>query len=359
MRLGKRRLSIVAALLVVAAVAAGVATATTKATDSNSYVVHNLTSDMPGVADHTDPNLVNAWGLDALPLGPWWVADNGTNLSTVYTADGTPQSLVVTVKNAPTGLVANPGSNFMITKNGQTGRAYFLFSTEKGKILGWNPVVTGSTSVVAVDMSGAGAIFKGLAISTDTGNGRLYATDFHNGVVDVWDGDFSQIVDPNAFVDPNLPRHFAPFGIQTIGDSVFVTYAKQDALKQDEVAGPHLGLVDEYDTSGTLLARVATGGPLNAPWGLAAAPSDFARFSNDLLVGNFGDGRINGYTPVTGGFQRHGTLRAPDGSPIVIDGLWALQFGKGANPNGPTNTLFFTAGPQDETHGLFGSIVAG
>jgi len=356
MRLLQRRFALVAALVVAAAVGAGVAMATTTATDSNAYVVHNLTSDVPGLADHTDPNLVNAWGLDALSLGPWWVADNGTDVSTLYVADGTPQSLVVTVHNAPTGLVGNPTASFVITKNGHSGPAVFLFSTETGKILGWNSGVSGSGSVVAVNRSGAGAIYKGLAISTSAG--RLYATDFHNGAVDVWDGNFNQINDPNAFVDPNLPRRYAPFGIQTIGSSVFVTYAKQDAAKVDEVAGPHLGVVDEYDTSGNLITRVATGGPLNAPWGLALAPSDFGRFSNDLLVGNFGDGKINGYTPQSGTYNKHGGLKAPGGALIAIDGLWALEFGKGGNPNGPKNTLFFTAGPEDETHGLFGSIVA-
>jgi uncharacterized protein (TIGR03118 family) len=264
------------------------------------------------------------------------------------------------VHNAPPGLVANPSASFVITKNGKSGPATFLFSTETGKILGWNSGVSGTGSVVAVDMSGSGAIFKGLAIAAGVGNGRLYASDFHNGVVDVWDGTFTQIVDPNAFVDPNLPRHYAPFGIQTIGDSVFVTYAKQDAAKVDEIAGPHLGVVDEYDTSGNLITRVATGGPLNAPWGLALGSDKFGRFSGDLLVGNFGDGTIHGYTPQAGTpYLKHGTLRNPDSTAIVIDGLWALEFGKGnSNLNGDKNTLFFTAGPQDETHGLFGSIVA-
>jgi uncharacterized protein (TIGR03118 family) len=359
MTLRHRRLSLVAVLLVAAAVAAGVATATTTATDSNAYVVHNLTSDVSGTADHTDPNLVNAWGLDAQQFGPWWVADNGTDLSTLYIANGTPQSLVVTVTGGPTGLVANPGTNFVISKNGHSGPSTFIFSNEAGKILGWNSGVTGTGTKVAVDMSAAGAIFRGLAIIPNVGNGRLYAADFPNAVVDVWDGNFTQIVNPGAFVDPNLPQRYAPFGIQAINGHVFVAYAKQDATKQDEIAGPHLGFVDEYDADGVFVARVASHGALNAPWGLAGAPDDFGRFSNDILVGNFGDGKIHAYTRQTdGSYVRHGTLSAPDRSPIVIDGLWALEFGKGSGLNGPTNTLFFTAGPQEETHGLFGSIVA-
>jgi uncharacterized protein (TIGR03118 family) len=360
MKLRRRgRYSFAAAVLVAAAVAAGIASARTTATGANSYVVHNLTSDVPGVADHTDPNLVNAWGLDALPVSPWWVSDNGTNLSTLYNATGTPQSLVVSVPNAPTGLVAYGGSNFIVTDGTHSGPALFMFSTEEGKILGWNPNVSTTVAQVAVNLSRKNAVFKGLAIAPDVGTGRLYATDFHNNVVDVWNGNFHRIVNQGAFVDPNLPAKYGPFGIQTIGDRVFVTYAKHEPTGDDEAHGPGLGFVDEYDTSGTLLQRVASHGVLNAPWGLAMAPSDFGRFSGDLLVGNFGNGWINGFTPQPDGtFTRHGPLKGPGGYPIAIDGLWALEFGKGSSANGPTNTLFFTAGPQEETHGLFGSIVA-
>src|SRR4051812_24222306 len=355
---GKGRYALVGAVVAAAAVAAGMASARTATTDANKYVVHNLVSDVPGLADHTDPNLVNAWGLDAFSVGPWWVADNGTNLSTLYTADGTVQGLVVSVPGAPTGEVANASQSFVIKKGSKSGPAQFLFDGEDGTIRGWNSSVTGTTTVVAVDKSGEGAIFKGLAISTSAG--RLYATDFHNNKVDVFDGTFTQVNNAGQFTDPALPKRFAPFGIQVIGTKVFVSYAKQDKLKEDEIAGPHLGYVDEYDTAGTLITRVATRGALNAPWGLAMAPDKFGRFSNDLLVGNFGDGWINAYTPQQDGtFKHHGALKGADGYALAIDGLWALEFGKGAGPNGPKTTLFFTAGPQDESHGLFGSIVAG
>jgi uncharacterized protein (TIGR03118 family) len=342
-----QRLFIAAALL---AVAAAVLAAATPAAERNAYVLHNLVSDGSAPADHTDPNLVNAWGLTSLPGSPWWVADNGTDVSTLYGADGTPRPLVVSVPNAPTGAVSNTGSSFVVG----SGPALFLFATEEGKILGWNMSV-GTTAQVVVDESGDDAIFKGLAIAGD----RLYATDFHNGKVDVFDGSFGEVDVPGAFVDPTSPAGFAPFGIQNVGGNIFVTYAKQDADREDDVAGQGLGFVDEFDTSGALIARVAQHGQLNSPWGLAMAPADFGRFGGDLLVGNFGDGQITAFElGPNGGFEPRGQLRSADGGVLTIDGLWALQFGKGAANNGPTDTLFFTAGPDDETHGLFGTIRA-
>jgi uncharacterized protein (TIGR03118 family) len=324
----------------------------------NLYTVHNLVSDQVGVADHFDANLNNAWGLAALATSPWWVADNGTDVSTLYAADGTPfppaSPLVVSVPNAPTGLVANTGSGFILG----TAPARFIFSTEEGKILAWN----GGTQAQVVRDRGVGAIYKGLAIAA----GRLYATDFHNDAVDVFDNTFTYQQLPGAFVDPGIPAGFAPFGIQEIGGDIFVTYAKQDdpADAEDDVQGQGLGFVDKFDTDGVFLQRVVTRGQLNAPWGLALAPntpsSDFGRFSGDLLVGNFGDGEINAYARQSdGSYERVGELKSGNSEPIRIDGLWALQFGHGATNNGPTNTLFFTAGPEDESHGLFGSITKG
>jgi uncharacterized protein (TIGR03118 family) len=201
-----------------------------------------------------------------------------------------------------------------------------------------------------------GAIYTGLAIANGD---RLYAADFHNNKIDVFDGDFMPVTSPGAFADPNLPAGFAPFDVQNVGGRILVSYAKQDAAREDEVAGQGLGFVDAFDTSGAFLGRVATRGQLNAPWGMAQAPAGFGRFAGDLLVGNFGDGEINAYEPQSdGSFERVGLLKSADGKPIVIDGLWALQFGHGAANNGPTDTLFFTAGPDDESHGLFGSITA-
>jgi uncharacterized protein (TIGR03118 family) len=345
-----QRALIVAALL---AVAAAVLAAASPAAEQNAYVQHNLVSDGSIPADHVDGNLVNAWGLTSLPGSPWWVADNGTDVSTLYAADGTPRPLVVSVPNAPTGAVSNTGPDFVVG----SGPALFLFATEEGKILGWNPSV-GTTAQVVADKSGEDAIFKGLAIAGD----RLYATDFHTAKVDVFDGSFGDVNVPGAFVDPAIPAGFAPFGIQSIGGSIFVTYAKQDADAEDDVAGQGLGFVDEFDTSGALLGRVAMHGQLNSPWGLALAPASFGRFGGDLLVGNFGDGQITAFERESDGtFAPRGQLRSASGGVLTIDGLWALQFGKGALANnGPTDTLFFTAGPDDETHGLFGTIrVAG
>jgi uncharacterized protein (TIGR03118 family) len=329
------------------------------AAPKNTYVPHNLVSDQAGRADHVDPNLTNAWGLAARAGSPWWVADNGTDKATVYTADGAAFApsrppLVVGVPNAPTGEVANDGSSFALTGGGASGPALFLFATEEGKILGWNQSAAGQ-AVVAADRSSDHAIYKGLAMSGD----RLYATDFHNGRVDVFDGAFNLVDTPGAFVDPKLPHGFAPFGIQELGGRIFVTYAKQDSAREDDVHGRGLGFVDEFDAAGKLLARVARHGRLNAPWGIARAPSGFGRFSGDLLIGNFGDGTINAYREHGSTFTPAGELRTGHGKPLVIDGLWGLQFGHGTANNGPANTLFFTAGPADEQHGLFGTISAG
>jgi uncharacterized protein (TIGR03118 family) len=320
------------------------------AAERNSYKVTPLVSDQAGVVAHTDPNLVNAWGLTASATSPWWVSDNGTDLSTLYRGDGTPQALVVHVAGAPTGTVFNGTGSFALPTG---GRALFLFDSEDGKIRAWNGA-QGTTAIVVKDRSTEGAIYKGLAIA-DTGSGpRLYAADFHNARVDVFDGSFGLV--PGGFVDPGLPAGYAPFNVQAIGDRVFVAYAKQDEDAEDEVAGQGTGFVDAYDLAGKLLERVAQHGQLNAPWGLALAPDGFGRFAGDLLVGNFGDGQINAYEELANGhFEHRGELRGSDGKRLAIDGLWALRFGNGGNA-GPTGTLFFTAGPDEESHGLFGSI---
>jgi uncharacterized protein (TIGR03118 family) len=336
----------VALLVAALAVLAGTAYAA-----ASSYRETNLVSDQSGVAVHVDSDLVNAWGLTSLPTSPWWVSDNGKNVSTLYRADGSKVALTVQVPNAPTGDVSNTSTNF----NG----ARFLFATEEGKILWWNPAVSLTQAQLGVDHSGLGAVYKGLAISSS--NDLLYATDFHNDRVDVFDGNFAPVNVPGAFVDSGIPAGYAPFGIQNIGGTIFVTYAKQDADAHDDVAGQGHGFVDRFSTSGAFLGRVATHGQLNSPWGLAMAPSDFGRFSNDLLVGNFGDGQISAFEPQSdGSWELVGQLRTTDNKVLTIDGLWALQFGKGdLTNNGPTNKLFFTAGPDDESHGLFGTITAG
>ena len=338
------------------------ASASTAGGNENRYKLTRLVSDKPGVAEHLDPNLVNAWGLVAGPATPWWVANNGSNTSTLFDGAGTQIPLVVRVAGAPTGAVFNGGSGFVVTHRGASGPSVFMFANENGKIRGWNPNVPlpapSTKAFKVVDRSGADAIFKGLAIATTAGGDRLYATDFHNGQVDVWDQNFAPVNVPGAFQDPNLPAGYGPFGIQAIGGNIFVTYAKQDADAEDDVQGPGLGFVDMYSASGTLLERVASQGRLDAPWGLAWAPDGFGEFGGDLLIGNFGDGRINAFKQESDGdFEFDDTLDRRDGTPMSIDGLWALQFGTGGVA-GPTDQLFFTAGPNDERHGLFGRIEA-
>ena len=325
-----------------------VAVSPLRAAERNSFTMVPLVSDQPGVAPNTDPNLVNAWGLTSGPTTPWWVADNGTDKSTLYNGAGVPQALVVNVHNAPTGTVFNSTTGFALPTGGV---ARFLFDTEEGNVLGWNPA-QGTDSVVVADLND-GAIYKGLAIANTAAGPRLYAADFHNAKVDVFDGSFNPV--PGGFVDPALPSGYAPFGIQTIGDRVFVTYGQQDAEASDEVAGQGKGFVDAYDTAGNLLGRVAQHGQLNAPWGLAIAPDSFGRFAGDLLVGNIGDGQINAYAEHNGHFTHAGELRDASGKSLTIDGLWALEVAQGGN-NGTPGTLYFTAGPDDETHGLFGQI---
>ncbi len=329
-----------------------------------TYTVTNLVSDGTIPAAHTDAHLVNAWGLTATGSSPWWVANNGTGTSTLYDGDGVPQfgptPLVVDVPNAPTGAVANTTSDFLVFIGGP--KAVFIFATEDGTIRGWNPNVplpappTSTQTETLVDKSGAGSVYKGLAIGSVGTSNFLYATDFVNGHIDVFDKTFNPVLDM-PFIDPGLPAGYGPFGIQNIGGHLFVTYAKQSG-GHDEVAGQSLGFVDEFATDGTFITRVATRGQLNAPWGLAMAPSNFGRFNGDLLVGNFGDGTINAYAPqADGSFAHRGQLRTADHKPVTIDGLWGLGFGNGSG-SGATNALYFTAGPNEESHGLFGRIQA-
>jgi uncharacterized protein (TIGR03118 family) len=323
-----------------------------------TYKVTRLVSDVPGTAAVTDPNLVNAWGLTRSPTSPWWVADNGTNKSTLYNSAGAIVPLVVSVAGGPTGDVfAGIANNFLVATDASStlAQASFIFASEDGKIRAWRG---GGTALITAQ-GGPGAIYKGLAIAEPTpGQPLLYAADFHNARVDVFDGAWQNVTPAGSFSDPMLPADYAPFGIQTIGQRVFVSYAKQDADAEDELAGQGRGFVDAYDFGGHLLARVAQHGQLDAPWGLALAPATFDRFAGDLLVGNFGNGEINAYQETASGFEHRGTLRSSDGGKLVIDGLWALEFGN-AGANGSPDTLFFTAGPDDESHGLFGKITTG
>jgi uncharacterized protein (TIGR03118 family) len=345
---------------VVASVAMALLMASPVAAAGGSYKVHKLVSDQPGHAAATDPNLVNGWGLVAGPSTPWWVANNHSDTSTLYDGSGGVIPLVVGVDGGPTGTVFNGTSDFVVRHAGDSGPSLFLFASEDGKIRGWNPAVpagTAPSTKAFVVASHAGASYKGLAIAWLGGNPYLYATDFHNGRVDVFNGSGERQRWAGAFNDPDIPSGFAPFGIQAANGMIIVTYAKQDADAADEVAGKHLGYVDAYATDGTWIARVASEGALNAPWGVAWAPDDFGQFSGDLLIGNFGNGRINAYRLTSGGWVWDGSLHKANGSALKIDGLWGMQFGNGAAA-GPTNTLYFAAGPNDEEHGLFGSVTA-
>jgi uncharacterized protein (TIGR03118 family) len=335
---------------------------------ATSYEVTALVADTAGAARSVDANLVNGWGLVASPTSPWWLADNGTGRSTLYDGTGTPQALVVDVPGAggpaaPTGIVFNGGAAFLLHNGTTTAAARFLFASEDGTLSGW----AGSTGAhVVVDSSAAGAVYKGLAIAATAAGDRLFATDFHNGRVDVFDGTFAPVAGP-AFVDRRLPRGYAPFGIRTLGGVVYVTYARQDAARHDEVDGRGRGFVSAFDTSGKLLGRIASRGHLDAPWGLALAPANFGSAAGQLIVGNFGDGRLIAYPPFSTSTprgeedEREGSggrlLRGASG-PLSIDGLWGLSFGNGARA-GPADRLYFAAGPGGEQHGLFGYIAAG
>ena len=339
-----------AALSALALAVAGPADAHGGGKAANVYKKRNLVSDIDGVARITDPNLVNPWGLAFGPATPAWVADNGTDVSTLYSG-GVRKSIPVTLPlvvgipgGAPTGVVFNATPGFKV--NG--GAARFIFDSEAGTITAWN---AGTQAVT--EATTPGAIYKGLAIASKGSTTMLYAANFHAGKIDVFNDSFAPVTVPGGFVDPNLPAGFAPFNIQEIAGRLVVAYAQQDADAEDEVAGAGLGYVDVFDTSGHLLRRLVSQGALNAPWGLAIAPRHFGPFSGDLLVGNFGDGAINAYDPRTGAFR--GTLENKDGNPIKVNGLWALRFGNGVI--GTPQTLLFTAGIGDEDHGLFGEIV--
>ena len=346
-----------AAATVIAAAAAGSAQGRQAAA---VYTVHPLVSDSSATSAPTnDASLVNAWGLSDGPTTPWWSADNGTNTSTLYSGTGAKIPLSVSVPGAPTGTVFNgSATDFPVSQGGKSGVAKFLFATEGGTILGWTPAVNAATAVVGVDRSSAGAVYKGLA----TANDRLYATDFHNGRIDVFDASFNPVTTSGGFKDPKIAKGFAPFGIQAIGGNIVVTYAKQDAAKHDDVPVPGQAYVDEFTPDGQLVGHVVNSGkknaPLNAPWGLALAPAGFGSFGGDLLVGNFGNGRISAYAQRGSAWVYKGQLRGGDGSLVSIDGLWAIAFGNGAAA-GPTDTLYFLSGPSGEQHGLYGSITAG
>jgi uncharacterized protein (TIGR03118 family) len=328
--------------------AAAILTATSGRADTYSWT--NFQSDIAGVAQHVDPNLVNPWGMavSSSTNGTIWVSDNGTGVSTLYRQNGTANPLIVEIPTAkknkgtgnPTGVVRNTTSFFQVTKNGTSAPAFFIFVSEDGSISGWNPTLDGTHAIIAVDNGKNHAVYKSATLGMANGNNFLYVSNFHTGQVETYDGNFHQVT-PNGFVDPNLPAGYAPFGVRNFNGEIFVTYALQDQKKHDDVPCPGCGLVNVFDTSGNFLRRlISTGGNLNAPWGLALVEG------SNLWVGNFGDGLINNYDPVSGDFIE--TLRRLDGTPLQFDGLWDLL------PQ--ASGVFFTAGIADEGHGLFGLI---
>ena len=324
---------------------------------STMFVETDLVSNVLGLAAQFDPNLVNPWGLAYSATSPFWVADNGTGVSTLYDGVGVPQGLVVTVPppgggqppSKPTGIVFNGGAGFEVEP---AKAARFIFATEDGTISGWNPAANPTQAILKVDNSASGAIYKGLAI--DGAQQNIYAANFHAGTIEAYSSSgFAPAALPGNFTDPALPAGFAPFNVQSLNGTLYVTYAKQDGAQEDDEAGPGNGYVNRFDLDGNFLGRLISQGPLNSPWGLAIAPSSFGTFAGDLLVGNFGDGRINAFDPITGVFS--GSLEVSGGNPIEIPGLRALMPGNGGN-GGLTGNIYFTAGINGEQDGLFGQL---
>jgi uncharacterized protein (TIGR03118 family) len=310
------------------------------------YKVTRLVSNQAGKALHQDPSLVNAWGIAYSPTGPFWIANEGAGLSTVYNGAGIKQSTVVAVPSAtgqgpgsPTGVVYNNTTDFVVTQNGLSGAAVFLFDTLDGTISGWAPTVNATAAIVVA--SQPGAFYTGLAIGQSNGDNFLYAADNANNRVDVYDRNFKLV---NSFTDTKRPAGSNPYNVQNIGGDLYVTFT-------NSTGG---GVVDMFDTGGRFKKTFATGGTLKSPWGIAKSPSNFGIAGNAILVGNLADGRINIYSSGNGRFQ--GQLKDASGKLISINELWGLTFGGGNVNKGKTNQLFFTSGPNDYVNGFFGAI---
>jgi uncharacterized protein (TIGR03118 family) len=316
-------------------------------------VINEVADQASAGATTTDPMLVNSWGIaQGAPGAPLWVANNGTGTSTLYsTTNWSKVPLNVTIpgaggtQGAPTGttFTSNTGNTFQVSQNGVSGHSLFLFDGEDGTISGWAPGVNVNSAVIAVDQSGQGAVFKGLTVSPSAGNPTLFAANFGNSDVEMFNGKFQQI---GSFTDPSLPAGYAPFNVQVLNGKVYVAFA-QHGEGIDEAHGAGLGFIDVFNLQGQKLQTLVANGRLNAPWGMTIAPPSMGRFAGDLLVGNFGDGKINAYNPVLGTYM--GTLSTALGAPITIDGLWALQ-------QSSDGTIIFSSGPDDENHGLVGVI---
>ena len=348
----------------------GLCSVATTLTAQQHYKQTNLVSDIDGLAAVHDPNLVNPWGMSRSSGSPWWVSDNGPGLATLYNGAGAIVPLVVTIPTGdasvsstgtPTGQVFNGTTDFQLAANTP---ARFIFVTEDGTVSSW---AGGPSATIKVNTHSK-SVFKGVALASSmTKSGGtanfLYVADFRKARVAVYDTNFNPVhMGEDAFQDEELPDGFAPFNVQNIGGNLYVAFAQQDSQKHDEVDGPGLGYVDVFSTSGRLLHRLQHGNWFSGPWGMTQAPSDFGAYSHNVLVGQFGSGQILAFDPVTGKFK--GTLNDASNNPITIDGLWDIAFGSGAlsatggPTSGPSNTLFFTAGINDEADGLFGTITA-
>jgi uncharacterized protein (TIGR03118 family) len=346
------------------AISAGLALALWAAPAGALYSETDLISDGFVPALTVDTAFVNPWGIVYPPGGPFWINENGSGNSALFNSTGQPfpiaNPLVVTVPppsgsppgttSNPTGIVFNGSTTDFLITPGNAAR--FMFATENGTIAGWNPTVNPTQAVTVINNSATGAVYKGATVLSNGTTNLLYAANFAQGRVEVFNSSFSPV---RSFTGANLPPGFAPFNVQALNGHLFVTYALLGPSGRDDMAGPGNGFVDEFDANGTFLRRVTSGGTLNSPWGLAFAPATFGEFANDLIVGNFGDGRLNAFDPATGQFR--GQLLDSNGNPIAIDGLWGLIVGNGGNGGDP-NFIYFAAGIDEEQHGLFGSVRA-
>ncbi|TCC53255.1 TIGR03118 family protein [Kribbella capetownensis] len=323
----------------------------------------NLVSDQAGKAALQDDDLVNPWGLSLGATTPVWASNNGTSSSTLYSSapgstTATKMSAVRVTMPVPTGQVNNPGTGFVLSNGTVSAPARFIFATETGQIAAWGPPVSPLIGAAEIKATTPGAVYKGLAIATARAGDQLYAANFSQRRIDVFDSSFMPVKKPWwAFRDSHLPKGFSPFNVQTLNGHIFVAYAKLDPKTNDEIAGRGLGFVDEYTVEGKFVSRVGSRGTLNAPWGMAFAPSAWGQPAGTLLVGNFGDGRINIFRPKSHGrYDFAGQVKNARGKTLVIDGLWALL--QGTATTGGTDSLWFSAGPDDESHGLLGVLRA-
>jgi|SoiMethySBSTD1v2_1073268.scaffolds.fasta_scaffold362821_2 uncharacterized protein (TIGR03118 family) len=334
------------------AAAAGISLAL--AAPAQHYEMTVLLSDGSVAAPNVNPNLVNPWGMATSPTGPFWISNEGTGTASIVNAEGEPFAPDVNVpadqSAHPTGLVFNGGGGFEITDGTTTATSLFIYVSEDGRLLGWNPTVLAPSAIVAVDNRGTGSAYTGAALAQNSGDTFLYVANFGQGTVDVFDSTFTPV---NSFTDTTLPENFSPFGIAAIDGRLYVTFAERDPTTGEDVPGPGKGYIDVFTPAGELERRLVSEGELNAPWGLVVASPGFGKFSRKLLVGNFGDGRILAYSSHNGHF--FGALEDEDGEPLVIEGIWTLLFGNGGDGGDP-HDLYFTAGIEDETHGIFGEI---